>query len=143
MSKVTSSFLSYIDTLETMPKTIAAIRETECIGCAKCIQACPVDAILGSGKQMHTVLMRECTGCELCIAPCPVDCIDMIPSPIQENSETQKNHFQKRYLAREERTQKEKIILQKKNALNEKKAYIKSAIARVNSKKNSEVKDNK
>jgi electron transport complex protein RnfB len=55
------------------------IREAECIGCTKCIQACPVDAIVGAAKRMHTVIADECTGCELCIAPCPVDCIDVLP----------------------------------------------------------------
>lgn len=59
----------------------AVIREAECIGCTKCIQACPVDAILGAAQQMHTVIEAECTGCELCVAPCPVDCIDIIPHP--------------------------------------------------------------
>lgn len=58
---------------------VAYIREDECIGCTKCIQACPVDAILGAAKQMHTVIADECTGCDLCVEPCPVDCIDMIP----------------------------------------------------------------
>jgi electron transport complex protein RnfB len=58
---------------------VAFIREDECIGCTKCIQACPVDAILGAAKQMHTVITSECTGCDLCVEPCPVDCIDMIP----------------------------------------------------------------
>lgn len=58
---------------------LVAIREEECIGCTKCIQACPVDAIIGASKQMHTVLSDECTGCGLCIEPCPVDCIDWIP----------------------------------------------------------------
>jgi electron transport complex protein RnfB len=57
---------------------VAYIREDECIGCTKCIQACPVDAILGAAKQMHTVITSECTGCDLCVEPCPVDCIDMI-----------------------------------------------------------------
>jgi electron transport complex protein RnfB len=61
------------------PAQVAHIREAECIGCTKCIQACPVDAILGAAKQMHTVLIDECTGCDLCVAPCPVDCIDLIP----------------------------------------------------------------
>ena len=61
------------------PRVVALIREAECIGCTKCIQACPVDAIVGAAKQMHTVIGDECTGCELCIAPCPVDCIDMVP----------------------------------------------------------------
>ena len=60
-------------------KTVAYIREDECIGCTKCIQACPVDAIIGATRQMHTVLIDECTGCDLCVEPCPVDCIDMLP----------------------------------------------------------------
>jgi len=62
-----------------IPPQIAFIREAECIGCTKCIQACPVDAIVGAAKQMHTVIIDECTGCELCVAPCPVDCIDILP----------------------------------------------------------------
>ena len=64
---------------ESEVKKVAIIREDECIGCTKCIQACPVDAILGAAKQMHTVIESECTGCDLCVEPCPVDCIDMIP----------------------------------------------------------------
>lgn len=60
-------------------KRVAYIREDECIGCTKCIQACPVDAILGAAKLMHTVIADECTGCDLCVEPCPVDCIDMLP----------------------------------------------------------------
>lgn len=64
---------------EPAVKRVAFIREDECIGCTKCIQACPVDAILGASKLMHTVLADECTGCDLCVDPCPVDCIDMIP----------------------------------------------------------------
>lgn len=66
-------------------RKVAWIREDECIGCTKCIQACPVDAILGSAKHMHTVIVSECTGCDLCVEPCPVDCIDMIPAekPLQ------------------------------------------------------------
>jgi electron transport complex protein RnfB len=61
------------------PKRVALIREAECIGCTKCIQACPVDAIVGAARLMHTVIAAECTGCDLCVAPCPVDCIDMVP----------------------------------------------------------------
>jgi len=57
----------------------AIIREADCIGCTKCIPACPVDAIIGTGKHMHTIFTDLCTGCELCIAPCPVDCIDLVP----------------------------------------------------------------
>jgi electron transport complex protein RnfB len=82
---------------ESDVKKVAFIREAECIGCTKCIQACPVDAILGAAKQMHTVIASECTGCDLCVEPCPVDCIDMVavektisdwhwspPPPVQE-----------------------------------------------------------
>ncbi|XZG71417.1 electron transport complex subunit RsxB [Chitinibacteraceae bacterium HSL-7] len=61
------------------PKSVAIIDEDTCIGCTLCIQACPVDAIVGAAKQMHTVIEAECTGCELCLAPCPVDCIAMVP----------------------------------------------------------------
>lgn len=64
---------------ESATKKVAFIREDECIGCTKCIQACPVDAILGAAKQMHTVIAAECTGCDLCVDPCPVDCIEMVP----------------------------------------------------------------
>lgn len=63
------------------PKLVAYIREAECIGCTKCLPACPVDAILGATRQMHTVIAAECTGCDLCVEPCPVDCIEMIPAP--------------------------------------------------------------
>ncbi|MEP6485634.1 MAG: RnfABCDGE type electron transport complex subunit B [Rudaea sp.] len=63
------------------PREIAIIDEAICIGCTKCILACPVDAIVGASKVMHTIVAKECTGCELCIAPCPVDCIDMIAAP--------------------------------------------------------------
>ncbi|NLC35028.1 MAG: electron transport complex subunit RsxB, partial [Alcaligenaceae bacterium] len=59
---------------------VALIDETHCIGCTLCIQACPVDAIVGANKLMHTVVPDLCTGCELCVAPCPVDCIDMVPA---------------------------------------------------------------
>jgi electron transport complex protein RnfB len=63
------------------PPTVAVIDEQTCIGCTLCIQACPVDAILGAAKQMHTVIGQECTGCELCVEPCPVDCIHMQALP--------------------------------------------------------------
>ncbi len=66
--------------------SVAVIREDECIGCTKCIQACPVDAILGGPKRMHTVIASECTGCDLCVEPCPVDCIDMVASKPQQYS---------------------------------------------------------
>ena len=61
------------------PKSTAFIDENTCIGCTLCMQACPVDAIVGAAKQMHTVIASQCTGCELCLPPCPVDCIAMVP----------------------------------------------------------------
>ncbi len=70
---------------EHKPKQVAFIIEEDCIGCVKCVAACPVDAILGAAKFMHTVIASECTGCELCVSPCPVDCIEMLEvEPIVE-----------------------------------------------------------
>ncbi len=68
------------ETGETKQPVVAKIDEQACIGCTLCIQACPVDAILGAARQMHTVIASECTGCELCLPPCPVDCIDLVPA---------------------------------------------------------------
>ncbi|AUL46660.1 ferredoxin [Bordetella trematum] len=65
---------------EPGPLLVARIDEAHCIGCTLCIRACPVDAILGANKRMHTVLPDLCTGCDLCVAPCPVDCIEMVPA---------------------------------------------------------------
>ena len=62
------------------PQMVAYIREAECIGCTKCIQACPVDAIVGGSKRMHVVVEPLCTGCRLCVPACPVDCIVMLPT---------------------------------------------------------------
>jgi Na+-translocating ferredoxin:NAD+ oxidoreductase subunit B len=64
------------------PPMVAIIDEARCIGCAKCLPPCPVDAIVGAGRYMHTVLVDQCTGCELCIAPCPVDCIALVPRSV-------------------------------------------------------------
>lgn len=69
--------ISKISLVEEKPKQIAVIDEQNCIGCTLCIQACPVDSIVGAAKQMHTIIAADCTGCELCLAPCPVECIKM------------------------------------------------------------------
>ncbi|EHH0801927.1 electron transport complex subunit RsxB [Vibrio vulnificus] len=74
--------------LEGKVKKVAFIHEDMCIGCTKCIQACPVDAIVGGTKALHTVIKDECTGCDLCVAPCPTDCIEMIP--LETTTETWK-----------------------------------------------------
>ncbi|MGE8155052.1 electron transport complex subunit RsxB [Pseudomonas vancouverensis] len=105
------------------PAQIAYIREAECIGCTKCIQACPVDAIVGAAKLMHTVIIDECTGCDLCVAPCPVDCIEMHPLPLdsvlpvvgglaftveaQQARTTKRNHARRRFEARNARLLRE------------------------------------
>jgi electron transport complex protein RnfB len=104
------------------PAQVAFIREAECIGCTKCIQACPVDAIVGAAKFMHTVIIDECTGCDLCVAPCPVDCIDMLPlssavvpivsglavTPQEQQARTHKrSHARHRYESRNARLRNE------------------------------------
>jgi electron transport complex protein RnfB len=90
--------------LKEKPTMVAKIREHECIGCTKCIQACPVDAIMGAAKLMHTVLSSECTGCELCIQPCPVDCIDMIV--IEKTDINHADYYRMRYEDRKQRLNK-------------------------------------
>lgn len=118
------------------PPSVAIIREDECIGCTKCIQACPVDAILGTGKQMHTVISSECTGCELCIAPCPVDCIDIIA--ISRQDESKADYYRHRYQARETRLYQKNQInsrpIEKALLKNDKKAYIEAALMRAQTK---------
>ena len=92
-------------------KSVAFIIEQDCIGCIKCIAACPVDAILGAAKQMHTIISSECTGCELCVAPCPVDCIILIPQKAPTESSITKYELahlaQRRYEARSLRKEQE------------------------------------
>ncbi len=126
------------------PKLLAVIREAECIGCTKCIQACPVDAILGSGKLMHTVIAAECTGCELCVAPCPVDCIDMITvNELNETEEKRKaNMARERFNARQQRLntvaneEKARPTIATTNLSNDnKKAFLQAALLRAQQKK--------
>lgn len=139
----------YLDAVaeKTRPPALAVIREAECIGCTKCIQACPVDAIVGSGTLMHTVISHECTGCGLCVDPCPVDCIDMVEQPtptydkdlarrrfnarqvrlLREEQEKQTSYREKRHLAAQTVSQQED-----KQA---KQHYILEAMARVRAKK--------
>ncbi len=87
------------------PLNLAFIDEAACIGCTLCIQACPVDAIVGAAKQMHTVIAELCSGCELCVAPCPVDCIAIIPAPLTLAgwTEDRANHARRRFESRKAR----------------------------------------
>jgi electron transport complex protein RnfB len=117
----------------------AVIRAEECIGCTKCIQACPVDAILGTGKKMHTVIAQDCTGCELCIEPCPVDCIDMVASPALPSQEqnTLSDHWRERYEFRQQRlkTPIKTSTPTHNTTLEDRRTDIKNAITRVQLKK--------
>jgi len=135
-------------TVNTRPPAIASIREAECIGCTKCINACPVDAIIGSAKLMHAILTSECTGCGLCIEPCPVDCIELLPMEApQYDKAIARDRFQARQIRQlsqqheQEQRYREKRQLVTKNDNNNKQdksakqEYILQALARVNAKK--------
>jgi len=91
----------------TKPPLTAVIDETTCIGCTLCIKACPVDAIVGAAKLMHTVIAAECTGCELCIPPCPVDCIALVEAVPAPSRTERANRARRRYLARNARLERE------------------------------------
>lgn len=106
---------------QTVP-LVAVIREDECIGCTKCIQACPVDAILGAARRMHTVIESECSGCELCVAPCPVDCIDLLDAPDHAPDKAQADQYRRRFAARKSRLQV--LAHERKATLARKKAAI-------------------
>jgi Na+-translocating ferredoxin:NAD+ oxidoreductase subunit B len=78
---------------EETPPQVAWIDEARCIGCARCLAPCPVDAIVGASKYMHTVLVERCTGCELCLPPCPVDCIELRPAPAAIEPDLNRERF--------------------------------------------------
>jgi len=90
------------------PMRVAWIDEAICIGCTKCIQVCPVDAIVGASKRMHTILAHECSGCELCIPACPVDCIAMTSDPVGEAPMQRAAQFRRRFLTRDLRLARER-----------------------------------
>jgi electron transport complex protein RnfB len=105
------------------PRQVAVIREDECIGCTKCIQACPVDAIMGAAKQMHTVLYDLCTGCDLCIAPCPVDCIDLVEeSKIMEDTALAKKTADEQVFRDESKVRYDKCNVRLENKAKERQA---------------------
>ncbi len=139
----------YLDKVRqsTRPPQRAVIREAECIGCTKCIPACPVDAIVGSAKQMHDVLTHECTGCGLCVEPCPVDCIDLVEIPDEAyDRSTARTRFQTKKIRELRETQAKEKLYQEKRKLQRtqndpeqqdaaaKRAYILEAMSRIKNK---------
>lgn len=114
--------------------SVAVIREDECIGCTKCIQVCPVDAIIGSAKSMHSVITAECTGCELCVPACPVDCIDMKALAAYPASTA---HFRSRFVAREKRLtaeKHEKLVREREKSDADRKQYLAAIMQRAKTK---------
>jgi len=102
-------------------EAVAVVREEQCIGCTLCIDACPVDAIVGAQGQMHTVVERWCIGCALCVPPCPVDCIDMLPAkgawtPVLKNAAGERARARKRRLSAQasipERSDRRSLVAQ-------------------------------
>lgn len=133
------------------PKKVAWINEDLCIGCTKCVLACPVDAIMGAKNLMHTVIQEECTGCDLCVEPCPMDCIEMHDLPLiaqleslsETQYEAQKIHYRLKHNKRTLRIKKQQADQSKKHQGNihlrniniDKKAYIKQAVESFKAKK--------
>jgi electron transport complex protein RnfB len=133
---------------------VAFVIEPLCIGCTKCIQACPVDAIVGAAKHMHTVMEALCTGCELCIPPCPVDCIRMQPARgrtegvlVPSAARQRADFFRARYRTRIARLARDRVERQKRlrrqelsttgaaDLIARRKAEIAAAVARVRAKR--------
>lgn len=120
------------------PRVRVRIVEVDCIGCTKCIQACPVDAILGAPKRMHSVVAELCTGCELCIEPCPVDCIETLTAAMPRMQAEESVHARTRYQTRQARLkriegecrqQRERALAGQSKKVNAKDAVL-AAIAR-------------
>lgn len=136
-----------LDDLKALPPRLANIDEPACIGCTKCIKACPFDAILGTQQAMHVILPNDCTGCGLCVEPCPVDCITLLPLPahafVPERTNAQYERKQLR-LQREQQAKasiyhQKRALLSKSDAKHHekeaKKTYILDALQRVKQKR--------
>lgn len=125
-----------VKALQGLQKTpaVARIDEPACIGCTLCIRACPVDAIVGAVNAMHTVIAAECSGCELCLPVCPVDCIAMIDAEMETGSDPSRERatrYKRRYIAREERLERERRERLAASAAGAEERKKRAAIARV------------
>lgn len=125
------------------PRVLARIVEVDCIGCTKCIQACPVDAIIGASKLMHTVIADDCTGCELCMPACPVDCIELVLMPAGQiddaHADAARAHFQRREarLARECAAREAELAVRKASVDSVQRNPVLEALARSRAKQQS------
>ncbi len=143
LNRDATPFLADRQTRSKTPQR-AVIQEDQCIGCTKCLQVCPTDAILGSHKQMHTVIASACTGCELCLAPCPVDCITLVPTTYNnEQRQTLATQWRTRHAARQtrlarpqQRAEAQPSVTARLSA-DERKAAIAAAVARAQQRKQS------
>jgi H+/Na+-translocating ferredoxin:NAD+ oxidoreductase subunit B len=125
------------------PRTLARIIEADCIGCTKCIQVCPVDAIVGANKLMHTVIADDCTGCERCVPACPVDCIVLEPMPAEQaddptHADAARVHFERREIRlKAQRMQREAELASRKAQVHTSSASqsVLDALARAKAKK--------
>lgn len=125
------------------PFKIAVIDEAHCIGCTLCIVACPVDAIVGANKRMHTVITEACTGCELCLPPCPVDCIDMLTAPAELDWSPERAQVaRKRYVARNERLHQHTVVASTPTELTSfnKESILEDVMARVKARRDLQLK---
>lgn len=113
------------------PLTVAVIDESRCIGCTLCIPACPVDAILGSAKRMHSVIASQCTGCDLCLGPCPMDCISMVPvAPVRAWTSADRAAARQRHDARRQRVQRSTAPQPLQTTRDQRASAVATAIAR-------------
>ena len=117
------------------PPTVVAIDPAACIGCARCLRACPVDAIVGAAGVLHAVLAAECTGCNLCIAPCPVDCIAIVaaaaPVPLDIDARQRRAARHRAHLDRHATTRAARTPAQPAGASEERREYVQAAVRRV------------
>lgn len=145
LNRDASPFLADMAQRATSPQR-AVIQEEQCIGCTKCLQVCPTDAIIGAQKLMHTVIADACTGCELCLAPCPVDCITFVPTtPSATEQHASATQWRQRHQARLDRLAREHARARQPDAPSfttalsaaERKAEIAAAVARAQQRKQS------